>query len=85
MPLIQSFVGASVESFVNPDNSQDAKYSYAEFATVLITFIISVIIISLIGKLLWNGIITELFTCVRPAKSIWQILGLFIFTSLLLK
>lgn len=85
MPLIQSFVGASVETFVNPDNSQDAKYSYVEFATVLITFIISVIIISLIGKLLWNGIITELFTCVRPAKSIWQVLGLFIFTSLLLK
>jgi len=81
--VLQKLVKTSVEGFVNPNDSQERKETYVEFATVLITFILSLIIISLIGKLLWNGVVVDLFTCVRPAKSFWQILGLFVFLSLL--
>ena len=81
--LVQTFVGASVQGFVNPNDSHEKKNAYAEFAAVLIAFVLSLVIISLVGKLLWNGVIVDLFTCVRPAKSFWQILGLFVFLSLL--
>ena len=82
--LLNAGVKSAIEGFVNPENSFQKKHSYVDFATVLISFLISIIILSLIGKFLWNGVITDLFTCVRPAKSIWQILGLFVFVGLVL-
>ena len=54
-----------------------------EFVSILLSFIVALIILSLIGKLLWNSVIVELFSFARPAKSFWQILGLFVFASLL--
>lgn len=82
--LIEKFARASLEGFVNEGGSKEKKESYVNLASVLISFIIALVLISLIGKLLWNGVITELFTCVRPAKSFMQILGLFVFISLIL-
>ena len=82
--IAKAVVQSGIESFVNPDGVQAKKDSYVELAAVLIAFVISLVILSLIGKLLWNGIIVDLFTCVRPAKSYWQILGLFVFLSLIL-
>ena len=82
--VVHAAVKSSLEGFVNPENSAEKKESYVELASVLIAFVISLILLSLIGKLLWNGVIVDLFTCVRPAKSIWHILGLFVFVSLLL-
>jgi hypothetical protein len=82
--VVHAAVKSGLEGFVNPENSNEKKESYVELASVLIAFVISLIILSLIGKLLWNGVIVELFTCVRPAKSYWHILGLFVFVSLLL-
>jgi len=82
--VIEKFTRASLEGFVNEGDSKEKKNSYINLAAVLISFIIALVILSLIGTLLWNGVITELFTCVRPAKSFMQILGLFVFVSLLL-
>lgn len=82
--VVHAAVKSGLEGFVNPENSSEKKESYVELASVLIAFVISLVILSLIGKLLWNGVIVELFTFVRPAKSFWQILGLFVFVSLLL-
>ncbi len=82
--VVHAAVKSGLEGFVNPENSAEKKESYVELASVLIAFVISLILLSLIGKLLWNGVIVDLFTCVRPAKSFWQILGLFVFVSLLL-
>jgi len=81
--LIEAMVKSSVEGFVNPNGSAEKKESYVELVSIMIAFILSLVIISLIGKLLWNGVVVDLFTCVRPAKSFWQILGLFVFLSLL--
>ena len=82
--IIERFVGASLEGFVSGDDSKEKRESYIQLATVLITFVLVLTILSLIGKLLWNGVIVDLFTCVRPAKSFMQILGLFVFMSLVL-
>ena len=81
--LLEGFTRASLEGFVNEKDSVEKKNSYIELVSLILSFIIALIILSLIGKLLWNGVIVELFSCVRPAKSIMQILGLFVFVSLL--
>ena len=82
--LLEGFTRASLEGFVNEKDSLEKKNSYIELVSLILSFIIALIILSLIGKLLWNGVIVELFSCVRPAKSIMQILGLFVFVSILL-
>jgi hypothetical protein len=81
--ILNSAVRASLEGFVGSEDSKEKRNSYVDLASILITFIISLLILSLIGKLLWNGVIVDLFDCVRPAKSFMQILGLFVFVSLL--
>ena len=81
---VTNAVGGLVQGFANPENSKEKKEGYVAFVAFLLTFIISLIILSLIGQFLWNSSVVELFTCVRPAKSVWHILGLFVFTSILL-
>jgi hypothetical protein len=81
--VLNGMVKASLEGFVGGDDSKQKRDSYVELASILISFILALVILSLIGKLLWNGVIVDLFDCVRPAKSFMQILGLFVFISLL--
>jgi uncharacterized membrane protein len=81
---VSGAVKGLVQGFANPDNSKEKKEGYIAFVTFLLTFIITLLILSLIGQFLWNSSIVELFTCVRPAKSMWHILGLFLFSTLLL-
>jgi len=82
MGLFTAATRAGLESFVNPDSSQTVNQSLIEFVAVLLAFIIALVILSLIGKLLWNGVVVDLFSFARPAKSFWQVLGLFVFVSL---
>ena len=81
--IVEKFIKASLEGFVGGDDSKQKRDSYVELAAVLISFILALTNLSLIGKLLWNGVIVDLFDCVRPAKSFMQILGLYVFVSLL--
>lgn len=83
LKVLERVVGAGLEGFVSGDDSKEKRESYIQLATVLITFVLALTILSLIGKLLWNSVIVDLFTCVRPAKSFMEILGLFVFVSLL--
>jgi hypothetical protein len=56
-----------------------AKQALVSFLTLLIIFIL----LLLVGKYLWNGVLIALFPFVKPAKSIWQILGLSILVGLI--
>ena len=81
--VVEKFIKAGLEGFVGGEDSKEKRDSYVELAAVLISFILALVILSLIGTLLWNGVIVDLFSCVRPAKSFMQILGLYVFISLL--
>ena len=59
------------------------REAYAYFTAVLLATIISLILLGFIGKFLWNGVVVDLFSIAKPAKSIWQIIGLAFFISLL--
>jgi len=68
-------------------SDRNKSVSGKELITVIITFIIVLFILAFIGQFLWNAFIagdggTGLITCARPASSVWQILGLYIFVGL---
>ena len=42
----------------------------------LITVFILLVVILFAGKYLWNNVLVTLVPAVKPAKSVWQILGL---------
>ncbi len=75
---------AAVEGFLDTGNAEKRRNAYVDFVAIVLTYILVLVILSFVGKLLWNGVIVDLFTCVRPAKSTWHILGLLVFVSLLL-
>ena len=58
-------------------------------ASALITLVVIILLLSLIGKYLWNSCVsgagsgTGLLTFAKPAENIWQILGLYILASLM--
>lgn len=49
----------------------------------IITFAIIFGILLFAGKFLWNNVLVALIPAVKPAKSVWQILGLALLISLM--
>jgi hypothetical protein len=83
MVLREAF--SAVVSTVAADAStkSDTRATYIELSATLLAFVASIVIMSFIGKWLWNSIVVDLFTVARPARSVWQIVGLVVFAHLL--
>lgn len=81
MAVIQSACRAAVEGFA--DSAPNAKREvYANSVAVVLSFVLAFVILAFLGKVLWNGVIVELFSFAKPAKSFWQIIGLMLFVNL---
>jgi uncharacterized membrane protein YedE/YeeE len=72
---------AAVEGFIS-GSAEARRDAYVQFASTLLAFVLSFVIIGFVGKLLWNGVIVDLFSFAKPAKSFWQLIGLMLFISL---
>lgn len=84
MSIISSAASALVEGFTSTNQDPvKRKQVYSELISVLLAFIIAIIILGFVGQLLWNGVVVDLFTFAKPARSVWQILGLMVFVSLI--
>ena len=71
---------ARTESFDSPTGY---SFSPARGAVVsIISLVIMFALILFIGKYLWNNVLVSLIPAVKPAKSVWQILGLAILLSM---
>ncbi len=84
MSLITSAAKAAVEGFTS--GSQDPvkrKDIYTELLAILLAFVVSLVILGFVGQLLWNNVVMDLFSFAKPARSVWQIIGLMIFLSLI--
>jgi hypothetical protein len=80
--MIGAACHAAVEGFVGTDSSASKRDAYVEFASIFLAYIVSIVILGFVGKLLWNGVIVDLFSFAKPARSFWQVIGLMIFISL---
>jgi hypothetical protein len=83
--LVYSASRALVEGFTNPGGTEAFKPTpaYADAIAVILAFVVSIIILSFVGLWLWNYSVVPLFEFARPAKSIFQILGLMVFLSVI--
>ena len=85
VPVLSNLMRAAVEGYTNPVGAEAYKPppAYADALAALLAFFLAIIIVSFIGLWLWNNSVVPLFEFARPAKSIFQILGLMIFVSLI--
>ena len=83
MNVVGSATRAVIEGMSGSPQVEKRKQSYLDLIAVLVAFVLTLIILAFIGQLLWNNVVVDLFTFVKPARSVWQILGLFVFLSLL--
>ena len=83
MNVLQGATRAVVEGMSGSPQTEKRNQSYVDLVTILIAFVLTLIILSFIGQLLWNNVIVDLFSIARPSKSVWQILGLYLFVSLI--
>jgi len=72
-----------VSSMVTGQRSDKRQESYVTFLSAMLAYLVALILLAFVGKLLWNSVVVDLFTVVKPAKSIWQILGFMILVSLM--
>ena len=84
--VINAAMRAMVEGYTNPNGAQAtaAPSAYGEAVAVILAFVISLVLVSLIGMWLWNYSVVPLFEFARPAKSVLQIIGLAIFLAIIM-
>jgi hypothetical protein len=80
--IVGAAAKATVEGFVGLQSSEKRRDAYVDFFSVMIAFVVATILLSFVGKWLWNSVVVDLFAFAKPARSFWQILGLMIFISL---
>jgi hypothetical protein len=80
--IVGTAARVAVEGFADTTPAQK-KEVYADGLSVILAFVISLIILAFVGKLLWNGVVVELFSFAKPAKSFMQIVGLMFFIALI--
>lgn len=79
--MLKDLCRAGVEGMT--DMSGSKKDLYKDVVASILSLVIALLIVAFIGKWLWNTTVAELFTFVRPVKSVWQIIGLMLFISLI--
>jgi hypothetical protein len=83
MGVIGGATKALVEGMSGSPQAEKSRDTYVDLIATLVAFVVTLVILAFIGQLLWNNVIVDLVSFARPAKSVWQILGLFIFVSLI--
>ncbi len=97
MAAVSKQMRAAVESFVNYAATKLETHENFEAAGIeapksagrqavvsLVTTMLFFAALLVAGKWLWNKVLAELFTCVKPVKSVWQLLGLSILLGMVL-
>jgi hypothetical protein len=65
------------------DMSGSNRNLYKELVVSIMALVISITIVAFVGKWLWNNSVVELFTFARPARSVWNIIALMFFLTLI--
>jgi hypothetical protein len=82
--MLKDLCRAGVEGMTDmPGSNGSRREIYKDLIASILSLIIAIIIVAFVGKWLWNTTVAELFTFVRPVKSVWQIIGLMLFLSLI--
>lgn len=64
-------------------HTHDHKDDYKAFIVAIGSFIIIMLLLCLFGKYLWNSVLVVLIPAIKPATSVFQILGIYLLTGLM--
>ena len=82
--MLKDLCRAGVEGMTDMSGSGNGRREiYKEVVASILSLIIAILIVAFIGKWLWNNSVAELFTFARPVRSVWQIIALMLFISLI--
>ena len=90
--LLETMIGGAVAEMVNAAFARTENFEGQQVETItparaaivtLITVFLMVILLLLVGKYLWNNILTELIPAIKPVKNVWQLLGFAVLLSLI--
>lgn len=82
--MIREVMRAGIEGMTNMSGSTAGRYEvYKDVIASILSLIVSILIVAFVGKWLWNTSVAELFTFVRPVRTVWQIIGLMLFLALI--
>ena len=84
MGILNIATRAAVEGFTSTNNSDRRREAYVDFVAFVLAFIIALVIIGFLGKYLWNEVVVDLFSFAKPARSLWQIVGLMFFLAIIM-
>jgi hypothetical protein len=74
----------ALEAFASSREGFDNNSSMMQSPLVIFGFLILyLLIVLLIGKWLWNTVLVRLVSIIKPATSVWQILGFAILVQIL--
>ena len=75
---------AMVDGFTDLSGPESRRREmYVSLVASLLAFAIALVVVGFFGKMLWNGVMIELFTFAKPVRSVWQIIGLMVFLALI--
>ena len=81
--MLQALCLAGLECMTDmPGSSSNRHESYKSVVASILSLVIAILIISFVGKYLWNVSVAELFTFARPVQSVLQIIALMLLLSL---
>jgi len=80
---LQTCLNAALKPNTQEGMNGVSSWNGSEALAAFIVLIIYVVFILIIGKFLWNEVLCKIVTVVKPASSIWQILGLAILFNLI--
>lgn len=86
--MLGSVVANSLHAVVSQTETFDSRsgigYAPGRVAVVsLLTVFLIFLALLFAGKWLWNNVLHELVPAIKPAKSVWQILGIALLISLM--
>ncbi len=83
MVLKETFSAVVNTVAADASSKLDTRSSYVELTAALLAFVFSIVLIAFVGKWLWNGVVLDLISIAKPARSVWQIIGLAILVKLI--
>jgi hypothetical protein len=82
--MLKDLCKAGVEGMTDMSGSTTGRREmYKDIIASILALIIAIVIVAFVGKWLWNNSVAELFTIVRPVRSVWQIIALMLLISLM--
>lgn len=80
---IANLLSSATVRFNTKENFSQEDLTLSQNIFQLVVYVVALIVLMLVGKFLWNDVLVQLVTFVKPMKHGWQVVGLYALLRLL--